>query len=132
LKRANEYGNAGLQNASDVVAFCIQRQAKAIELYNEHKDYKRAKRDVLRYFHLIENVDQRKKYDCQYLLSVQSLHSMVSVSHRDVTLLRVKQLKCFYKECIDDILEFCLKNSHIIKWNLETLTPKNLDGVCKA
>jgi DNA-binding ferritin-like protein (Dps family) len=115
-----------LQTAADVVAFCLQRQAEEAELYNQHKNYKNAKRDVLRYFHLIYKVDRRKKYNCKYFKGVQSLHSVVSVSHRDVTFLKSRHLACFCKEYMDDNSDFCGQKMHVKEWRLKTLEPKNL------
>ena len=69
-----------LQTAANVLAFCIKRQAKEAELHNQHKEYKNAKRNVLRYFHLINKVDQRKKYDYKYFKGVRSLHCSTSIT----------------------------------------------------
>jgi hypothetical protein len=69
-----------LQIAASVVALCVQKQATETEAHNNHKEYKDVRRTVLRYFHLINKVDRRKKYDCKYFRSVRSLHSVVSVS----------------------------------------------------
>jgi hypothetical protein len=43
-----------LQNAADEVAFSKQRQLAKAEIC---KDYKRVRREVVRYFHLVEKVD---------------------------------------------------------------------------
>jgi hypothetical protein len=119
-----------LQTAADVVAFCLQKQATETTARNEHRAYKDARRPILRYFHLIKNMDRRKKYDYKYFSGVRSLHSVVSVSHRDVTLLRIRELACFCKECMDDSSDFCINKSHVKEWRLETLEPKNLTEVC--
>ena len=118
-----------LHNAADVVAFCKSRQTSEAVVRNELKDYRIARRDVVRFFHLIENVDRRHKYDCRYFEGVRSLHSLVSVSHRDITLLKVRHLACFCKECMDDNSELCLQTSHVKEWKLVTLSPKVLTEV---
>lgn len=118
-----------LHNAADVVAFCKSRQTSEAVVRNGLKDYRIARRDVVRFFHLIENVDRRHKYDCRYFEGVRSLHSLVSVSHRDITLLKVRHLACFCKECMDDNSELCLQTSHVKEWKLVTLSPKVLTEV---
>jgi hypothetical protein len=110
--------------------FVFQKQATETAARNQHRKYKDVRRPVLRYIHLIENVDRRKKYDCKYFSGVRSLHSVVSVSHRDVTLLRVRELACFIKECMDDNSDFCVNKLHVKERRLETLEPKNLTEVC--
>ena len=70
-----------LQTTADVVAFCLQKHATETVAHNEHRAYNDARRPVLCYFHLIKNVDRRKKYDCKYFSSMRSLYSVVSVSY---------------------------------------------------
>jgi hypothetical protein len=119
-----------LQTAADVVAFCLQKQTTETKSSNNHREHRTYRRNVIRFFHLIENVERRKKYDCKYFSGVRSLHSIVSVSPQDVTLLRIRHLACFCKECMDDNSDFCLNKSHVREWELETLEPKNISEVC--
>jgi hypothetical protein len=114
-----------LQTTADVVAFCLQKQTIEIESRNNHREYRNCRRNVIRFFYLIKNVDRQKKYDCKYFSGVKALHSIVLVSPQDVTLLRIRHLACFCKEC-----DFCLNKSHVRERELETLEPNNISEVC--
>jgi hypothetical protein len=69
-----------LQTAANVVAFYLQKQTTEAKSYNNHREHRNCRRNVIRFLHLIENVDRWKKYDCKYFSGVRSLHSIVSVS----------------------------------------------------
>jgi hypothetical protein len=75
------------QNASDVVSFCESKQMEG------HVAYPNAKRQVSRFFHLVKPKDVGKSamWDCKNILGTQSLHFFALVSHRDVTLLNLKE-----------------------------------------
>ena len=47
-----------LHNAADVVAFCKSIQTSKVVVRNGLKDYRIARRNVVRFFHLIESVDR--------------------------------------------------------------------------
>lgn len=91
-----------LQNAADVVAFCLQKQGE------EHAAYSNVRRDVTRFFHLVkvEDVDCESTWDCKQIPGCCSMHSVSSVSHHDITFLKVQDLVCFYVEAMDDNSEF--------------------------
>jgi hypothetical protein len=97
------------QNASDVVSLCESKQME------EHVAYPNARRQVSQFFHLVksEDVDRSVMWDCKNIVGTQSLHFVASVSHRDVTLLNLRELACFCLECMDDNLDFCENKSQV-------------------
>jgi hypothetical protein len=114
-----------LQNVTDVVAFCEQKQNE------QHATYPNAKRDVICYFHLVkpEYVNRRASWDCKKLDGCHSMHSMVFVSHRYYTLLNVRHLACFCSECMDDNSNFCKTQTHVKPQQLLKLEPFNVSHV---
>jgi hypothetical protein len=78
-------------NASDVVSFYESKQME------EHVACPNAKRQVFWFFHLVklEDVDRNAMWDYKNIVGTQSLHFFALVSHRDVTLLNLRELACF-------------------------------------
>jgi hypothetical protein len=54
---------------------------------------------------------------------------MASISHRDVVLLKMRELACFCSECVDDNSELCENKKHVELWRLHTLEPLNVTHV---
>ena len=108
-----------LQSAADVVNFC---NCKELE---EHRAYGRARRSVIRYFHLIDPaaVDRTRDLDCMAIPGTRSVHSVSSVSPINVTYLHIRQLACFCTECMDDNPLFCSRQNHVRHWDLKVLQP---------
>lgn len=108
-----------LQTAADVVNFCNRKEQE------EHRAYGRARRTVVRYFHLIEvgAVDRGRDLDCQAIPGTRSVHSVSSVSPTNVTYLHIRQLACFCPECMDDNPMLCARQGHVKHWALIVLQP---------
>jgi hypothetical protein len=51
---------------------------------------------------------------------------MASISHRDVILLKMQVLACFYSKCMDDNFELCQNKKHVEPWRLHMLEPLNV------
>jgi hypothetical protein len=77
----------------------------------------------LQYFHLIDKVDRRKKY----FKGVQSLYSVVFVSHRDITFSKSRHLACFCKEYMDDNSDFCVQKIACQRMEAGDLGTKEFD-----
>jgi hypothetical protein len=54
------------------------------------------------------------------------MHAMAFVSHRDYTLLNVRDIACFCLECMDDNANFYESKVHVKPWKLLTLEPLNV------
>jgi hypothetical protein len=59
------------------------------------------------------NVDRPTVWDCKNIKGSQSLHLVASISHRDVILIKLPKIACFYFECMDDNVEFCQTKLHV-------------------
>jgi hypothetical protein len=75
-----------------------------------------------------EDVDSCAMWDCKNIVGTQSLHFFTSISHREVTLLNLKELACFCFECMDDNPDFCENKSQVQPWKFHTLEPVNITG----
>jgi predicted ATP-dependent Lon-type protease len=64
------------------------------------------------------DVDHKASWDCKKINGYHSIHFVPSISHRDYTLLNVKELACFYPKCIDDNSKFCHIQTHVKPWRL--------------
>ena len=108
-----------LQSAADVVDFCNRKERE------EHRAYGKARRNLIRYFHLIkaDAVDRTRDLDCRAIPGTRSVHSVSSVSPTNVTLLHIRQLACFCPECMDDNPQFCARQVHVRNWTLVVLQP---------
>ncbi|KAG0596207.1 hypothetical protein M758_UG232800 [Ceratodon purpureus] len=104
-----------LQNAADVVSFCICKEQE------EHRAYRNVKRTLICYFHLIEpgSVDRSRDLDYRPVLGTRSLHSVSSVSPTNVTYLHIRQLACFCPNCTDDNSMLCARQEHVRHWALK-------------
>ncbi len=114
-----------LQNANDVVSFYESKQME------EHVAYLNARRQVSWFFHLVksEDVNRSVTWNCKNIVRTRSLPYVALVSHRDVTLLNLRELACFCLECMDDNLDFCENKSQVQPWKLHTLEPINITQV---
>ena len=108
-----------LQKAADVVDFCNRKESE------EHRAYGKARRTVIRYFHLIgaNDVDRTRDLDCQPIPGTRSVHSVSSVSPINVTYLHIRELACFCPECMDDNPMLCGRQNHVKHWALKVLQP---------
>ena len=108
-----------LQSAADVVDFCNCKEQE------EHHAYGKARRSLIRYFHLIkaDAVDRTRDLDCRAIPGTRSVHSVSSVSPNNVTYLHILQLACFCAECMDDNPMLCARQSHVKHWALIVLQP---------
>lgn len=77
-----------LQNATDVLSFCLKKQQE------KHSAYPNARRQVSHFFHLVNprDVNRSATWDCKNIMGTCSLHFVDSISHRDVTLLNLRNL----------------------------------------
>jgi hypothetical protein len=57
------------------------------------------------------------------------MHLVASISHQDCTLLNVKDLACFYFECMDDNSKFYETQIHVKPWKLLRLELFNVSSV---
>jgi hypothetical protein len=107
------------------VSFCEKRQIE------KHFAYPNARQQVAHFFHLVKpnDVDRSAMWDCKNITGTRSLHSVTSISPRDVTLLKLRDLACFYPKCMDDNPYFCENGMHVEPWNMHTLEPINLTHV---
>jgi len=64
-------------------------------------------------------------WDCKNIVGTQYLHFVASISHRGVTLLKLRNLACFCLKCMDDNF-FCENKSQVQPWKLCTLEPINI------
>jgi hypothetical protein len=65
----------------------------------------------------------------QNITRTRSLHLVASISLRDVTLLKLRDLACFCLECMDDNLDLCENRVHVEPWKLNNLEPINFTYV---
>ncbi len=93
------------QNDVNVVSFCQRRRME------EHVMYFNMIKHVSHFFHLVNfnDVDGGGTWDCKNIMGICSLHFAVWIFHKDITLLKLKDLTFFYNECIDDNPIFCEK-----------------------
>ncbi len=114
-----------LQSVVDGVSFCERRQME------EHLAYPNARRQVFRLFHLVKpkDVDRNTLWNCKNIARTRFLHSMASMSHRNVTLLKLRNLACFCLECMDDNPYFYGNKSQVQSWKLYSLEHINVTQV---
>ncbi len=96
-----------LQSVFDVVSYCERRQME------KHFVYPNARKQVFHFFHLVKpkDVNRSTLRDCKNIARTNFLHLVASVSHRDVTLLKLINLACFCHECMDDNPYLCENKS---------------------
>jgi hypothetical protein len=90
------------------MAFCERKRKQ------EHLAYPNAYRKMSRFFHLVKP----KAWDCKNIAGSHALHSLTSISLRNITLLKLQNLTCFHPKCMNDNLEFCENKSHVLPWVL--------------
>jgi predicted ATP-dependent Lon-type protease len=73
-----------------------------------------------------KDIDQSAAWDCKSIPSFQSMHFMAFVSPRNITLLKLRHLACFFPNYMDDDAKFCENKSHVPPWKLLTLEPTNV------
>jgi hypothetical protein len=115
-----------LQNASDVVSFYESKQME------KHDAYPNARRQVFRFFPFGETKGCKSRsamWDCKNIVGTQSLHFVDSIYHRDVTLLKLRNLTCFCLECMGDNFDICENKSQVQPRKLRTLEPINITQV---
>jgi hypothetical protein len=80
-----------LQNVANVVVFCERKHKE------ENLTYPNAHKKMSRFFHLVKpkNVDQSAAWDCKNIASSHALHSMTSISPRDITFLKLRNLASY-------------------------------------
>jgi hypothetical protein len=105
------------------------------EIERKHVAYPHVHQKVLRFFHLVkpEDVDQNAIWDCKNIVGFRALHSMTSISPRDITLLKLWNLICLCLECMDDNLKFVKTNpmfclGHCRPLNLQIFYKCNLSS----
>jgi hypothetical protein len=78
---------------------------------------------VFHFFHLVNlnDVDGSGTRDCKNIMGICSLHFIAWIFHKDITLLKLKDLTSFYNECIDDNPFFCENKTHLQLWRLHIM-----------
>ncbi len=86
------------------------------------------------FFHLVklEDVDRSTLWDYNNIAGTHFFAFKASVSHRNVTLLKLRDLACFCPECMDDNPNFYGNKSHVHPWKLYSLEPINVTQVNKT
>jgi hypothetical protein len=74
----------------------------------------------------LDDMDISAMWDYKNIIGTHSLHLVASVSPRDVTLLKLKDLACFCLEYMDDNPNFCENIAHVQPWKLHTLELINI------
>ncbi|CAM6102026.1 unnamed protein product [Calypogeia fissa] len=106
-----------LENAHDVVKFCEQKFALGQE--KEYGDVQLVRR--LFWEIPVGAVDRTKKWDCDPVKGVRSLHCFDGFSNKMSTLLRVRELCCFCPHCLDDDYEACENKAWVGRFKLEMI-----------
>ncbi|KAL3693313.1 hypothetical protein R1sor_006964 [Riccia sorocarpa] len=121
LEREQRKGIRGhkLENAADAVQLLTSKFELDRELaYGHHQNARRFFWEVK-----VGEVDRSKELDCLPIKGTRSLHCFHGYSPTNPTLLRIKELSCFYPYCVDDEGLRCLNQDYTGKWKLESIHP---------
>jgi hypothetical protein len=75
---------------------------------------------------LISMMYGTKAWDCKNIMGICSLHFITWIFHKDIALLKLKDLTSFYNECMDDNPFFCENKTHVQLWRLHTMEQINI------
>jgi hypothetical protein len=110
------------QNDVDVVSFCQKWRME------EHVMYLNMIKHVSHFFHLVNlnYVYGSGAWDCKTIMGIFSLHFIAWIFHKDITLLKLKDLTSFYNEFMDDNPFFYENKTHVQQWRLHTMEQINI------